>query len=270
MCKSLQDVWWTRVFSCTWQDRSNEFFTGNYEIWGRSGTSLAFVHLEKARETCGKMADQRRFVCRVFFIIFKYCNTAVVVMRQLRVLWKLRWILSSKCINDCKCSENWLQMPCWSYRVVKAWSFQFLFRHFFSSELVIGFHRRNPCYELFYHYSLEDFLLLLFQVFYRHVSLILSRKQLLLFCIIIACLNLLQIAEKMILKISYAYTSFLSSSELMMLVCLFWIYQEVINNDNSNNKWLKKCSSSLHHHSPCYHHNWCHWCAFLEFRANLY
>ena len=38
------------------------------------------------------------------------------------------------------------------------------------------------------------------------MSPMLSRKQLL-FCII-ACLNLLQIAEKMIQKISYAYTSY--------------------------------------------------------------
>lgn len=108
------------------------------------------------------------------------------------------------------------------YLVDLIWVLKFpvSFPAFFSSELVIGFHRRNPCHELFYHYSLEVFCCGCFRFFIDiDMSPILSRKQLL-FCII-ACLNLLQIAEKMIPKIGHAYTSLLSSSELMMLVCLF-------------------------------------------------
>ena len=72
-----------RLFACSRVgDRSGVTTSSPETMKYGGGVELASHsnNLEKARETCGKMADQRRFVD----FLFKYCNTVVLVMRQLR------------------------------------------------------------------------------------------------------------------------------------------------------------------------------------------
>ena len=118
MCKSLQDVWWAGLFACPRvRDRSGVMTSSPETLKYGGGVELASHSYiwKKPGKHAVKWRTKEGLSVEFFFIIFKYCNTVVLVMRQLRFSWKLRWILSCKCINDCKCSENWLQIPCRSF-----------------------------------------------------------------------------------------------------------------------------------------------------------